>query len=137
MDLELYKRPLGDIYLVSNTPSFLYDKMRRSPIVAEYLAKASPDELITEFDLRVKQPIESAAEIAILYGLLVALTFKQDAKVRAFFESVRDHIKFEWFSTIAKYYLTERTPTDSITVQVNPPQQVDNPAIQNINVRQS
>ena len=105
MDLRLYRKTLTDIYLVSNTPLYLFEGMRRSPAVSEYLAMFSAGDLIREFLNRIESPVSNGYEIAEIYAIYIALTFKDDDDVRIFFTSVREKIKFEWFSKIADYYL--------------------------------
>ena len=105
MDLRSYSKQLTDIYLVSNTPSFLYEMMRKSAVVNDYLANLDKQVLFHEFDERVNRSIENASEIAELYAILIALTFKNGEDITGFFKTIREKIKFEWFSKIAEYYL--------------------------------
>ena len=78
MDLESYKNQLRDIYLVSNTPSFLYETMKKSDIVKDYLSKFDKKDLFIEFSSRIKETITDTSDIAILYALMISLTFKKD-----------------------------------------------------------
>lgn len=137
MDLELYKNQLRDIYLVSNTPSFLYETMRKSNIITNYLAKFDKATLFHEFSQRVEKPIVDVADIAILYALLIALSFKKDEDIKGFFKYVSEHIKFEWFSTIANYYLSDKTNSDIFTFEITPPSKIEYGEQQNIKVTQS
>ena len=125
MDLESYKNQLRDIYLVSNTPSFLYETMKKSDIVKDYLSKFDKKDLFIEFSSRIKETITDTSDIAILYALMISLTFKKDKDVTGFFKYISDTIKFEWFSKIADYYLSNQTTSETFTFQVNPPSKIE------------
>lgn len=118
MDLKSYSNSLTDIYLVSNTPSFLYETMRKSDIVKDYLANLDKKELFQEFSQRVNSSISTATDLAELYAILIALTFKKGEDIQGFFKYVNDNIKFEWFAKIANYYLSNQSTSDSFTFNV-------------------
>src|SRR5579864_8603396 len=103
MDLRSYSQQLTDIYVVSNTPTFLYEKMRQSPIVNDILAKVDKEILFDEFQHRISNPITKQSEIAELYAILIALSFKSGDDIVGFFRAVKDRIKYEWFSKIAEF----------------------------------
>ena len=105
MDLSSYNKTLTEIYLASNTPLSLFDFYRNNSIVQDLSQRYSSEELIKEFYLRAERPITSVEQIAEIYTLFVALTFKENSEVNHFFEKVRDMISFEWFSSLSKYYL--------------------------------
>lgn len=113
MDLKLYSNNLTDIYMVSNTPLYLFEAMRRSSAVS-YLSQKNEDELISEFDNRINVPITLTNQIAELYAIVIALTYKNSEKVDTFFEGRISTIKFEWFSKIAEYYFSNKSNETSI-----------------------
>lgn len=121
MDLKLCSKILTDIYIVSNTPAYLFETMRNSPIIYDYLAKESEKDLITEFNIRASTSISNVSEIAELYGVLIALTYKKGEAVNKFFIYVRDNIKFEWFSKISELYLAnQNTLLEDTIIQTLP-----------------
>jgi hypothetical protein len=89
--------------------------MRKSTVVKDYLANIDKDILFKEFSERVSKPISSAGDLAELYAILVALTFKKGEDIQGFFKYVAENIKFEWFSKIANYYLSNQSTSDSFT----------------------
>lgn len=107
MDISSYSKRLTDIYIVANTAYFLIDAMRKSPYVQE-LSKVDTDELIAAFNSKANEEIKKTSQIAELYGIFIALTFKRDNKAIEFFDKA-ESIKFEWFSEIARYYKNELT----------------------------
>lgn len=113
MDLKSYSKVLTDIYLIANTPQYLYENMRRSPVVSDYIAKRDTGDLIKEFNIRASTSISDVSEIAEIYAIMIALSFKSDRESKSFFEYVVNNIKFEWFSKIAEYYLTGQLSTQS------------------------
>jgi len=125
MDLKSYSKQLNDIYLVSNTPSFLFETMRKSNIVNDYLANLDEQELFKEFNERVSKPITNTSEIAELYAILIALSFKKGEDIQGFFKYINEKVKFEWFSKIAEYYLSQQITNDSFTYSANPPSHID------------
>ena len=109
MDLKSCSKILTDIYIVANTPGYLYDAMRTSPVICDYLSKKDENELIKEFNIRVSTSVSNISEIAEIYGIVVALTFKKGENIERFFKYVKENIKFEWFSKIAELYLSSKS----------------------------
>jgi len=101
-----------DIYYLANTPSFLY-KMLRQDSYVQLLSQNSTSELIKSFEERASKPISTIQEMAMSYAFLVALSFKEIHEVKGFFEYAKN-IKFEWFSEVANFYLTEYKPAPII-----------------------
>ena len=125
MDLRLYSQQLTDIYVVSNTPSFLYEKLKQSPIVNDILAKVDKEKLFDEFQHRISNPINKQSEIAELYAVLIAISFKSGEDIVGFFRSVKDSIKYEWFSKIAEFCLSQQSANNTFTYSVNPSSHFD------------
>jgi hypothetical protein len=107
---ELYNKELEYLYSIANTPSSFYQLLRDSYYVNNTLQKYESRELIGEFYNRALHKIDNAEQLANVYGILVALTFKDEAEVLEFFTSVKDSIKYEWFPHIADFYIKGYTP---------------------------
>jgi hypothetical protein len=137
MDLRLYSKQLTDIYLVSNTPSYLYETMRKSSIVKDYIGKLGKEELFAEFSQRIKSPITNVSDIAEIYAIMIGLTYKDGEDIRGFFQSIYDHIKFEWFAKIADYYLSNQSTSESFSFQFNPPSKIEDMGQANFKVTSS
>lgn len=103
-----FDKGLGDIYFISNTPHFLYKKMRQNSFV-QHISQLPAEQLISEFNKRANTPIVKAVELAEVYAFFISLTFKDMWEVGDFFKTALN-IKFEWFAAIAKLYLQNYTP---------------------------
>lgn len=123
MDLRSYSKYLADIYIVSNTPLYLFETMRNSPIVSHYIAQQDTKDLIKEFSIRLSTSISDVSEIAEIYAIMIGLTFKKGSEVEGFFRYVAENIKFEWFSKIANYQLSNHAADNSniLNIDVTPP----------------
>lgn len=96
---------ISAIYFIANSSISLYKMMRADYFISNELSLFSANELIHEFKRRSVDPApKGSGDIANLYALLIALTFKDREDVISFFNEVLD-IKYEWFSEIAKHYL--------------------------------
>lgn len=99
---------IRDIYFIANTPLFLYQKLRENDFVVS-LSEANTEELIEEFRKRINSPIRKDSELAEVYAILIALSFKKKDEVEKIFKEA-SQIKYEWFSIIANYYLQNYNP---------------------------
>jgi hypothetical protein len=108
------------IYFIANSPLALYNLMRENIFVYETLAGKPAPELIEEFQKRVSTPITTSSEIAEIYAIFVALTFKPKTEVESFFQWARS-IRFEWFQDIANLFLNNYVPEPTYqTIVVSP-----------------
>jgi hypothetical protein len=112
LKLESVPKSVVDIYYLANTPYFLYRQLRCDPYV-NVISNYDAQELINEFKGRAEKPIESMEDMAIVYAVLVAITFKEIREVGDFFKGVQK-IKYEWFSDIATLYLSNYKPAPII-----------------------
>ena len=111
--LPSISKEIADIYFIANTPSSFYRMMRENYFMQTSLAPVPSNILIDEFNKRASS-VDSPTDIANVYALFIALTFKEPNEVKDFFQKAKD-IKFEWFSQIAQYYLQNPTPNISYT----------------------
>ncbi len=82
--------------------------MREEYFINSFLAEKPTKELIEEF-YAVAKTASDSIEIAYAYSLFISLTFKEPEEVNSFFKQAQE-IKFEWFATIANYYLSSSIP---------------------------
>jgi hypothetical protein len=69
-------REFLEVYLVSNTPLYLFKRLRRLP-AAQQLARAlSGEELAAEYLRRTKAQNRTPDDVAIAYACLIAITHK-------------------------------------------------------------
>ncbi len=108
-----FNKNIAAIYFIANSALALLKTMRANYFVANELSKLPVHILIGEFKKRAgdNNP-KSSTDIAELYAIFIALTFKEKNEVENFFTEATD-IKFEWFSEIAKSYLTSNIPKTS------------------------
>ncbi len=108
--LPSFSKEINDIYFIANTPSSFYRMMRENYFIRTQLSPLPADFLIAEFKKLASQPADSSEEVAKIYAIFIAITFKPVAEVKDFFEESLN-IKFEWFSYIANNYL-QNPPSD-------------------------
>jgi hypothetical protein len=119
--LPLFSKEIGDIYFVANTPTSFYRMMRQNYFIQKQLSVLPAEVLISEFYRRAKEPVNNHDEIAEIYAIFIALTFKEPEEVSQFFQDALN-MKFEWFADIARYYLDNPTPIVSYqTIEVKMP----------------
>jgi hypothetical protein len=96
----------------------LYKLLRDSHFVNTTLASISTSELIEEFNRRKGTPIRDTSDLAALYAILIALTYKEPRESTPFFEEVKNSIHYEWFGELAKIYLQNRGASFTINGEI-------------------
>jgi hypothetical protein len=90
------------IYYLANTPSFLFRMLREDNFV-RLISYRDSQELIKLFNSEAEKELKSSDQVAFLYALYIALTFKERNEVGEFFKQGLA-IKFDWFADISKLY---------------------------------
>lgn len=117
-------RQLVRVYMVANTPAYLYRKLLSEESVAELAAANSVEQLI-DFILRVDESQERSVEdVAGAYGAVVALTLKDSQRVIEALEDVRLE-NLEWVEAVLRIWDSERIPT--VTKEGYPPPSQQDP----------
>jgi hypothetical protein len=65
---------IGEVYLLSNTPTYLYDRLRANASVQWIANHMSVDEIIALYRGLQGKPTKSACEAALAYAFLVSLS---------------------------------------------------------------
>ncbi len=108
---------LVQLYLISNTPNFLYRKFREDYFVKN-LAERPFDELKTTFLDVGRKGISKVDELVLAYALYISMTFKDYREV-SFFYKEEGNINFEWFSDIKNIFLSSNNPSQQISFDVS------------------
>jgi hypothetical protein len=98
--------------------------MRQDQFV-QSLSKNSTSDLIDTFNAKASVPIYSIEEMALMYAILVSLSFKPINEIRDFYRHIEETIKFEWFGEISKLYFKNFKPSPIVT-NINIPTPVPN-----------
>lgn len=110
---------LVEDYVVSNTPEYLYKKLR-SNLSVQWMAKNLQAQTIVEIYKEIQQKkVKSAEDIALAYGALVSLSFKDYSETQPVLESLPLE-GFEWGAKIKELIISLVTPTLIITTTLPP-----------------
>lgn len=66
---------LSSIYLVANTPSFLYEKFRENDMPFRMKSELTPDQLVEIYSKHSQKETKTLKNVTIAYAALVALTY--------------------------------------------------------------
>jgi hypothetical protein len=114
-ELGLDLATLARIYLLANTPRYLYRRFREDPSVQRLARALTATELlsiITEIGARETRDSQS---LATAYGALVALTFQPLDSTRAAFNDWGGG-RLQWDREIWELYLQEAVPTQVVSL---------------------
>jgi hypothetical protein len=100
LDLDI----LSQIYMVSNTPSYLYTRFRKEDTIIDISKKYKTEEIIETIEFVLHDKAEDSNKIIFLYALIISLTYKPYSKVYKFLSKL-EKIKFKWFYEIINIYL--------------------------------
>ena len=64
------------VYMLANTPAYLYRHLRAEPSLERLAKSSTPRELLAAVSAREGKPSRTAEDAAIAYGMLVALSFQ-------------------------------------------------------------
>ena len=110
---------LSSIYIIANTPRFLYVKLRGDQFVQKLGHDNSFEELSQSFITLASKKIETIEELTAAYVLYVSLTYKNYEEVFSFFTG-EGKVNFEWFNDIRDIYISSYTHINEYTVVVAP-----------------
>src|SRR5258708_1920537 len=105
---------LEQIYMVSNTPHFLYSRFQNHDIVRELSNNHSFEILKEEFMNRGSKGVSSIKELVMEYAIYIAIFNKGWNKVYPFIQD-DGNIKFEWFQDLKEIYIANNSPFNEAT----------------------
>lgn len=109
IDPELSKYFI-EIYVVANTPTYLYRRFRSQEIIRDLANRYSEEDLIDYIKKIDSSQNPSISDVANAYAVSVALTFKNSEKVKKLLKSY-ELKKLEWVLRIVQIWLVTEIPT--------------------------
>ena len=88
------ERPVLD-FLLSNTPFYLYTKLRVSPVTQKLANLNSTQELQELFALQTSKDVRSSADVTLAYVVLVALSLKHYGEAEPALRRIPVHL-LDW-----------------------------------------
>ena len=119
---------LGMVYLVANTPSYLYRHFRLDSSIQEVARGSSVEELNAAIKEKLSIPTErrTIEDIVLIYALLVALTFKDQVEVERSITSI-ELTTVDWGKKILDIWKNSSGPTTKVmNFRINPKVQIPN-----------
>jgi hypothetical protein len=111
IDPELSKYFI-DIYVVANTPTYLYRRFRSQEIIRDLANRYSEEDLIDYIKKIDSSQNPSISDVANAYAVSVALTFKNSEIVKKLLKSY-ELKKLEWVLPVVQIWLVTEIPTTS------------------------
>lgn len=111
IDPELSKYFI-EIYVVANTPTYLYRRFRSQEIIRDLANRYSEEDLIDYIKKIDSSQNPSISDVANAYAVSVALTFKNSETVKKLLKSY-ELKKLEWVLRIVQIWLITEIPTTS------------------------
>lgn len=99
--LEPLKKDLIEFFRYANTMPYIYSRYRRLPMLASLAERFPADEIAESIRTRLKN-LESDEDLAVIYGLIVALSFKPYSESRDILNELR-HQSVAWVGDLAAY----------------------------------
>jgi len=109
-------RQIRETYLVSNTPLYLYKRLRDLPAVQRLAEDNDVEELGSEYLRRAKTIPRKPDDVALAYACLVALTTKEWRRVMPLIRLL-DLSDLDWASLLRDIYLARLSPEESISIK--------------------
>lgn len=108
---------LANIYMVANTPSYLFRHYRNNSSVQDFADAHSGEDLVAEIKRvsAISLSERTVDDIAVAYAAVVGLTFKEAPGVKALVENV-DLSRILWAERIL--FLWEPYPTVDLTMEM-------------------
>ena len=112
------KEELAVVYVVANTPRYLYKRLRSHPLVRKLSEELSIDELISVYDESRKKKQRSIQDVALAYAALVAMGYAAWAEVSHRLSTI-DTRGLDWATDIVDILTRSEWATKIMTVDLN------------------
>lgn len=99
-----------DIFLVANTPTYLFRRLRQSDVVRQLAQDCDPEKLAADYDAIATEGTRELAAQALGYALLVALSASTSERAIALLRE-RPTGTLDWTPAMQAIALSEYTPT--------------------------
>ena len=117
-NFKIDKENLKEVYLISNTPLYLFKNFVRDESIQELKLNHTTEELVQEFDEISNQEIEEIDSLVYAYAIYISILLKNDSLTDSFIEN-EGNINFEWFTDLRNIYEEKITPTQSFNFLEN------------------
>ena len=97
MNMQINIENLKEIYLVSNTASFLFNAFSKEESILELHSKYSQEQLMNQFEKITRLEINTVDDLVMAYSIYIAILQFDNERVFDFLKKEGD-INFEWFS---------------------------------------
>ena len=108
---------LVQIFILSNTPYYLFKKFFTHPSINKISEQNSTSELIDLFEEEKVKEKKTYEEVVIFYAIIIALTKKPFDEVKKFFLQLGD-ASFRWAKQISEIYFTKRKSETIVTLDL-------------------
>jgi hypothetical protein len=106
---------LIQIFILSNTPHFLYKKFSAHPSINKLSQQFSTSELFDFFEEIQAKDKTTYEDISSFYAIIIALTKKPYIEVKSFFIKLPD-ASFRWARQISEIFIAKRKSESLITL---------------------
>jgi len=106
-------------YLVANTPSYLYQRLRQIRAIQNLPLNTPSEELISEFRKVTSQKPGSVDEIATAYAILAAITFLDYPKALQVLSTL-DLSKLDWGQDFRDIFVKNSRATNVFDLRISP-----------------
>jgi hypothetical protein len=110
---------LEEIFLLANTPSYLYKNFRQDPTVLGLSEKYSTEELIKFFEQFVKSENFDTESLIMGYALLFAISLKDYAESHRFLKGIDKYKNLEWIKELQEIILANSRVTNIQNIDLN------------------
>lgn len=101
LDLETLK----EIFIVSNTPLYLYKNFRKNGTVQGLSNRYSTYTLIKFFETAINNQNDNLDRLVSIYSIIIALTFKDYSEIHHFFNKL-DSYEIEWSKELKAIFMS-------------------------------
>ena len=110
---------LGLVYLVANTPRYLFKHLRAHPSVQRMGEEVGVDFLLPLYSKNLKKQTKSIGEICVAYAALIAMSYKDWETVAPLLEALETK-GLDWGSEILDILRKTEWPAKTISLAMQP-----------------
>lgn len=117
MNMQINLENLKEVYLISNTASFLYSGFSKEESLLELKSTTSQQDLINQFHEITKKEIDKIDDLVLAYAFFIAILLF-DNEITFGFLNTEGNINFEWFPELKHLYLSRLKTFNFNTLEV-------------------
>jgi len=108
---------LKEIFLLANTPSYLYKNFRQNNSINRLSQKYEAQELITYFKVTAESEKIIFDDVITIYALLVAMSFKEYGVIKKFLSEMGKY-QLEWLDELKTIIISNVRVTSTFTIDL-------------------